>query len=247
MTEYFREPNNIIKAGFALNAGKLLIQYRSLAAGMPEDKRYDVTLLISVTHAILATCDELIKSSSKAVRNVWGAEVYDVPRLFGLGLSFVKLNTIPGPLTYEGFVSHLRNALSHPSPDERHPNLPSTGYTTIKEEGTAIIRRVRFTDSPWVRLGKHKADIPAKQLEAMEGRLIRFGGGSIVARREVANGKQWRPFVDGERFLPVFVAEFSIDDLYAMTLSLANYLAQPTRLDWDGHDEIELIGRSATR
>src|SRR5437762_3545132 len=77
--------------------------------------------------------------------------VRDIPTSFGINLSCVKRNTFSDPpeLTSSVFIEHIRNALSHPTYPEKSPRHPSTGYTTMPD-GSGIISRLCFIDSPWV-------------------------------------------------------------------------------------------------
>ena len=60
--EYFKQPGNIIQAGFALRAGKLLAQYSSLTLTLPAHERYDATLAVCVLQSLLTNCTELLKA-----------------------------------------------------------------------------------------------------------------------------------------------------------------------------------------
>jgi hypothetical protein len=129
--EYFREPHNKIQAGFALHAGKLLAQYGSLARHQHEN--YEATLLICTLQSLLTICKELIDATKRHRKELWSALVYDVPGWLGMSRRSIRKYTFPCELTYERFVEHMRNAVSHPTSADKTPFHPSTGYTTIPD------------------------------------------------------------------------------------------------------------------
>ena len=152
MAEYFRQPRNRIQAGFAFHAGKLLVQYRNLTANLAPTDKFEATLAVCALQAILANCTELMSEMKRDQRGFWDDPINDIPGHWGIRRSFVTKNNFPGELTYADFVTHLRNALCHPSSADKEPWLPATGYTTIADE-SGVIARFCFTDSPWVVRG----------------------------------------------------------------------------------------------
>ena len=62
LMEYSRDEKNRIRAGFALNAGRLLEQYSRLSAGVRASERYDATLTICILQSLLTNCWELLKA-----------------------------------------------------------------------------------------------------------------------------------------------------------------------------------------
>jgi hypothetical protein len=156
LMEYFRDETNGIRAGFALHAGKLLEQYTRLSEDVPASERYDATLAICILQSLLTNCSELIDAMRKHQKGIWSERVPDIPSSFGISLSCVRRDTFlsdPVELTYGRFIEHLRNALSHPTYPEKPPHESSTGYTTIPD-GSRLVSRFRFIDSPWVQRGK---------------------------------------------------------------------------------------------
>ncbi|OAN48321.1 hypothetical protein A6A05_15360 [Magnetospirillum moscoviense] len=167
---------------------------------------------------------------SNRERREWDAEVYDVPKWKGLTTGFVKENSFPGRLTYEAFITHLRNAMSHPTPKLREPLLPSTGYTTVRD-GSGIITRLRFTDSPWVRRGQYKEKITTNEVEKMANALTgRHPDATISVCYMKTEGHSGPAiYIDEERWIPVFTAEMDADSLYLVAEQLAESLAAPLR------------------
>jgi hypothetical protein len=166
--EYFREPHNKIQAGFALHAGKLLAQYDSLTRRQYEN--YEATLLVCALQSLLTICKELIAATKKHRRELWSAAVYDVPGWLGISRRFIRKDTFhPHELTYDRFIEHLRNAVSHPTVPEKRPFHPSTGYTTLLDH-SGTISRFLFVDSPWV----HRGEVDSRACSSDKERVTDF-------------------------------------------------------------------------
>jgi hypothetical protein len=116
----------------------------------------------------------------------------------------------PPELTNSVFIEHLRNALSQPTCPEKSSRYPSTGYTTMPD-GTGIISRLCFIDSPWVQRG----EILSNYCGNSEEKVRRTAGdfrepryGKLEARQ---NSKgEYQIFREDEPYLPIFEAELSI-------------------------------------
>ena len=239
--EYFRQPNNKIQAGFALNAGNLLMQYRKMAKSLPEDSRYEATLAICVYQSLLTHCSELLASMSKHSKNVWSMPLPDNSERWGIKREFVKSNTFPGPLTYERFINHVRNALSHPTMPDKDPKLPCTGYTTIP--GTSgTVEAFQFIDSPWVVRGsdhsQYKSKNPAKVVAAINKFNKKYECHLEVTPNAMGD---YQAFKDGQPYRPVFITEIPLNSLTQIALELSNMLAQPAQENWDGETLHQLV------
>lgn len=239
--EYFREPNNTIQAGFALNAGKLLIQYQKIADSLPLESRYDATLIVCVLQSLLTNCSELIDSMKRHLRQVWMEPLPDIPYQWGLRRGFVKKDTFPPPLTYERFIKHLRNSLSHPTIPEKEQILPSTGYTTIPGS-SGIIEAFQFTDSPWVDRGKDFSRYVSSDLHKVKESLRRFKRSDDFHLDITCNdNKNYYITYNNAHYRPIFIAEIPLDALFRISLELSNYLAQPTQKHWNGKSVHQLV------
>ena len=238
--EYFRVPHNKIQAGFALHAGKLLMQYQGLPRQNHEN--YEATLLICVLHSLLSSCAELVAATRMHHRTLLAAPVYDIPRLWGISRQFVTKYTFPGELSYERFIGHMRNAVSHPTSADKEPFHPSTGYTTIPN-GSGIISSFLFIDSPWVDRGRIHSRYCSTSQERITEEAKRFelkyGNAGLLIRRK-ANGC-YEIIRDDETYLPIFQAELTIQSLELLAIELSNLLALPTKEDWDGKTVHRLV------
>jgi len=235
VTEYYREPNNRIQAGFALHIGKLLAQYSSLTANLQYTQKYEATLAICALQALLTNCTELIKAMKLHDREFWSNPITDIPGHWGIRPSFIVENNFPESLTYEKFIEHLRNALSHPTSSDKSPYHPATGYTTISDESGVIVK-FRFTDSPWVERGKINSfqsdeDKVSKMIKRLQKNSQLYENIRII---EVNNKSQIYYKERNLAYLPVFKAELSLSALTQLAITLANYLSQPVDDTWDG-------------
>lgn len=232
--EYFRQPGNKIQAGFALNAGNLLVQYQNMARSIPKDSCYEATLVICVLQSLLTNCSELLASMNRHSKEVWQEPLPDIPSRWGIKRKFVVKNTFPGELTYEGFIKHVRNAISHPTASDKDPKLPSTGYTTIPGS-SGMIETFQFTDSPWVDRGRDHSRYVSSDRAKVTRELNQFNKKYDWHLEASLNTKGlYQAIHDSQPYRPLFVAEISLDGLISIARELANFLSQPIQEDWDG-------------
>lgn len=178
-------------------------------------------------------------------KGIWQEPVRHIPSSIGVSLSWVKRNTFPLDgieLTHSKFIEHLRDALSHPTFPEKRPLHPSTGYTTVPDK-TGTISRFRFINSPWVDRGEIKSHYCGNNEELLRQEADRFCSKHQCGELEVRQNSKgkYQIFLGDKPYLPVFEAELSIEDLKSFAAELANYLAQPTREDWDGRSVVHLV------
>jgi hypothetical protein len=193
-----------------------LNQYELLTTRL-NDQNYEATLLICVLHSLLTICSELVKATRKHHKKLLSAPVYDVPQLFGVSLRFVRKYTFPCELTYERFIDHMRNAVSHPSFSDKEPFYPSTGYTTIPD-GSGIISRFLFVDSPWVRRGEIHHQACSTKREKVREELKRFEqkyGEIGLTATQNAKGR-YSILKDDNIYIPTFEVELTIQSLRSL-------------------------------
>jgi hypothetical protein len=253
MSEYSR-PNDKIQAGFALHVVKLLTQYRKMTSNLLPTEKYDATLTVCALQALLTNCTELMESMKISTRLFWHEPITDIPRHWGIRTSFVVEDTcLDEQFTYDKFITHLRNALSHPTTADKPPHYPSTGYTTLPD-GTGVITRFRFIDSPWVSRGKlyyprvtplKKEDVNNEKVK--EKRIVSFLESfqekhPRVHDLEVRKDANKYTIYQGDQiYIPVFIAELPLAALTDMAIELANHIAQPVQADWDGKTIRQLV------
>lgn len=243
MGEYFREPNNRIQAGFALHTGNLLAQYRNLTAELLPNQKYEATLAVCALQALLTNCTELMSSMRRHQRGFWSDPIPDIGQgHWGISRTFVATNTFPDELTYDKFITHLRNALSHPTSPDRAPQHPTTGYTTLPD-GSDVISQFRFIDSPWVDRGCIHSKASSSDAEKVKKTLEQFQRSSQGAKAlevKTLQGK-YQIYQGSQIYLPVFVAELPLSALTDLAIELANHLSQPVVESWDGRTIQRLV------
>lgn len=141
----YRRQENVIRAGFALHAWRLLKHYEQLTEELSPAGRYEATLTLCVLQSLLTNCWELWKylNDKKASRVLETLHRYTLSMLADPEVEVT--NSFSGQPDAKAVVVHIRNALSHPRMRETDP--PTTGYTTV-EDSTGYLSRLRFTDSP---------------------------------------------------------------------------------------------------
>lgn len=240
--EYFRESGNRIQAGFALNAGMLLAQYCSLTAKLPSQEKYEATLAVCVLQSLLTNCTELLLAMRNNQKQFFNEVIPDVRPRWGLTSSFITQNSFPVDVTLERVLTHMRNALSHPTVSEV-TQLPSTGYTT-SDDASELVSAFRFTDSPWVKKGaiywgalSDTEEKVRKTIDAFEKDYKVPGYLEVLPRPDGNFGIAH----DGKQFLPVFGLELPLGAVIDLAKHLANHLAQPTNEQWNGRSIQQLV------
>lgn len=247
MTEYYRDPENRIRADFALRAGRLLSQYLSVSGSFAPSQRYEATLTICVLQALLTQCTELIKEMSAEDRSEWRQTVTDVPTRWGLRRGFVKEDTWPEPLTYERFLTSLRNACSHPTGASQTSFPASTGYTTIPGP-TGKVEAFEFVDSPSVQKGtiqrpfisKNKEDVEI-QCQKSTADWNKHNPHSEAFFEVVRVRDRYQLFKEGQPYIRLLRVKIGLTELTGIVSFVANYLAQPTQEFWDGKTVSPLV------
>ncbi len=243
MTEYVRSNEGKIQADLALRVGRLLRQYGDLTRDLREEKKYDTTLLICALQTLLANCSELLKAMKDRDRVMWRTEINNGIDALGINRNFDIQCNFPGVLTRERFVNHLRNAVSHPTYPDHTPHHQSTGYTTMPDD-TGIISKIVFVDSPWIDRGRFHSLATSKRQETVEkckNKLITDYGNDIELNVVQNLRGKYEVRTGDVPYYPTFKAVGSVSQLKMFAIELANYIAQPTREDWDGKTIHSLI------
>lgn len=251
--EYQRQFDEI-QAGFALNTAKLLWQYETITKRVgpgptsDNEPRYDGTLAVCILQALLTQCKELLDfmEDQALTREFFAHDLETEPHPWGLSQGLVIADTLPGPLTLSRVLTHMRNAVSHPS--FRSPNsvFTPTGFTTTgAAPGTPIVA-YRFTDSYWVKDGKryYKGGLPGVKENEVRGQARQFdrewGVDGYLTVLRTPDGK-FDLERDGDLYWPIFQIELPLLRLRQLTIELANYLAHKTLRDWDGRTILRFV------
>jgi hypothetical protein len=203
-----RDDENQIRAGFALNAWQLLKHYEELTRDEKSEQRYEATLTVSVLQSLLTNCWELYKYLGKRGPQMVGKLDGFVESLLADPEVTVVTKFPAEKLDAKCLVVHLRNALSHPRMKDTDP--PTTGYTTVKD-GSGLISRLRFVDSPEVN------NRGTMRAEARE----RIGSEDLSQ-------------------VYLFEIELPLTRLAGLAEEVAMVLAQPVMNNWDSADLVPL-------
>ena len=244
MTEYDRSDTGKIQANLALRVGKLLGQYAGITRHLGEEEKYDATLLICALQTLLTNCYELLEAMKESDKVMWAAAIDNDNGGLGIADRLVRNNTFPGVLTRGRFVEHLRNAVCHPTYSDHRPCLPSTGYSTVPDT-TGIISTFVFIDSPWIDRGKFRSSAFSNRKDAVENLnarlIINYGSNIELSIVQNVVGGKYEVRHNDVVYYPVFEAAITVGELRVLAIELANYIAQPTREDWDGRNILRLI------
>lgn len=133
MGYYITKEDGLIQASLAHRIGQLLNQYD---AAKPEgsSERYDATLALVLSQALLTSCYEsLMRDDLPQLSEVKGKKLTDVPSLFGLKWGMVS-SFYPGEEspTFFDVIKHLRTAVSHPLFPKDESSVKETGFMAVK-------------------------------------------------------------------------------------------------------------------
>ena len=234
--EYVETPDGQIQADFARRVGQVLLRYEAgISQARPQDS-YEATLTICLLQTLLTNCVELVKSKNKKDRTgltaLAGKSIASDPGLLGLSPTCIT-QQLPSDwsLTYREVLQCLRNALSHPLP-QQNGIYKTTGYTTWKSP-SGEIEGFTFVQSPWVnskgtdvlpRFKVGDADLPKLTNELKYWSSDHQTSGLAVVP---ITGRQHQIFRGAEPFVPVLKIDVSTTQLRTLTLTLSEYMAEP--------------------
>ncbi|MFZ9938007.1 MAG: hypothetical protein ACO3JG_13270 [Luteolibacter sp.] len=227
----------------ALRIGRIAMQYSKL--DLPPKQNYRDTLNLCLLQNLLTHCKELTDEMARENGEELGLKV-PLSEMTEWGLDEVEIreNAFEGNLTVEVLLTHLRNAVSHPTGTNLEAEFPSTGYNSISDL-SGMIARIGFCNSPDTKYNRPKSwrtrDLAEKQL----ANLQRSGNPWNYVPHDVSIGSSIRYGIcmhrEGYPYARIFVAVFTIGQLNRLLLGLANLLAQPARDHWDGRSTADVI------
>ena len=242
--EYERTDDAQIQADFAGRAGQILVQYETFKPQVPQDQQFEATLSIALLQTMLTQCQELLKNHRSPKNAPQGLEALvtmanrgfdESPPLLGLTQACI-LDRWPSviPVKYRDLIECIRNALSHPLPQNKE-RLPRTGYTT-QRGSSGLIEAFVFTQSPWV--GPSGALLP--HYRPRQGNRNKFDEAALkitnwarnfgvenVVLTETQDG--YLPMRNGMPFVPVMRVRLEASQLRLLVLALSDYLSEPLR------------------
>jgi hypothetical protein len=242
--EYERTEDGQIQADFALRAGQLLVQYDHLRRQLPSEQHFEATLAIALLQSMLTMCHELLRNRhprnpSKSLEELLSMAKRTLnaePTLLGLTKECV-LERWPSErgITYRDVVECIRNALSHPLP-QQPGSLPRTGFTT-ELSGSGQVTAYVFTQSEWVessgsRLKSVYAPKAGKDggLEAMKNKVESWASNNrVIGVDYVLENGFWKVVLNGAQFIPVFRIRLNVAQIRTFTAGISDYLSEPVR------------------
>lgn len=242
--EYERTEDGQIQAAFAQRAGQLLVQYDHLRKQLPPDQQFEATLSISLLQSMLTMCHELLKNrhprnpsnSLEDLLSMAKRTLDAEPTLLGLTKECVveRWPSAKG-VTYRDVVECIRNALSHPLP-QQPGSLPRTGFTTELSSSGQVTAYV-FTQSEWVESSGSRLKsvyIPKAGkdvgLEAMKKKVELWASNNRVDGIDyVLENGFWKVVLNGAQFIPVCRIRLGVAQLRVFTADLSDYLSEPVR------------------
>lgn len=238
MTEYLRDDENQIQADLAQRIGQIAAQYSECIKATPEvfpkEKRYDITLNICLLQTLLTSCSELVKAmkGNEKKKSFFAEEFTSVSAFWGLTPEMIMKDTfVREKVVHFDVVTHLRDALSHPTIINLENDYLSTGYTTI-EPINREIAKFSFISSPDVRKGHPKNF--GTELEA-QLQLRQPGYPPAAYVKSIDNEhRKYQIWSENAAYIRIFQINISPDGLRTLLMGLSNHLSLPIMKTWDG-------------
>jgi hypothetical protein len=233
MSEYYRTEKEQIYADFAYRQGRIITQYEKMSI---DEEKFEATLYVTVLQSLLTNCKEYVTNMmslmtrSEKYKSDFKKDIESVG--WGLKNNCWIENTYCNngqkeKLNLENFITRIRNSVSHPTEINIESDFISTGFTTIKD-GSGIIKKFRFVDSPDI--------VRSKQKGYNEYQVAKFREDGKFPN-EVKFMKNDRgmyfPSINSKPFVRASIIDLTVEELALFVKNLANYLAQPIRKNWD--------------
>jgi len=235
--DYVRTEDARIQADFAQRIGSIMLQYHSVDF----KPGYEATLSLCLLQSLLTNCQEHIRSMARGERkrSFFNSPVSESTPMWGLTGNRIETNTFFETLSYEKYLTHLRDALSHPQGYDLQGELPTTGYTSLTSPDGQVSGYL-IVSSPDVRRnrsGNHPRNHETREI------AIRYSNIENMPK-DLDREKSERGFIlvrNGTPFVRVFRAVLSIDCITRLVIELSNHLAQPLMETWDKERIEELV------
>jgi hypothetical protein len=228
--EYFRDPKNQIYADLAYRLGRIVVQYEQLQT---KEEKFEASLYLAILQNLMTNCNEYVRQMTRSSRrnSIFKKELADSD--WGVNKSCWLKNTFNENPTLENFIARIRNSVSHPTNTDIESNYPSTGFSTIKDNGSRIIQKYRFINSPDVRDNRLKEYTYEQIINILERYKSEFPT-DVIYESMPGQPEKYRFTYRGDVFMRISIIDLSVKQLGSFVKKLANYLAQPIEKDWDG-------------
>jgi hypothetical protein len=230
MAEYYLDHQGQIYADVAYRLGVIVKQYDERVS-KEDRKNFDSTLCITFLQSLLTIYQELFRNGNgypisrkeKFYSNktsIFDDNCLDIKAEWVLRNSFIGKSD-----SVENLVTHLRNALSHPTAVNVNSNIIATGYFADSYQDEKITGYV-FVDSPDVnKFNEVKSFDNLSQFE-----IYFKKNGKYPFEFEIVNG---RYFILNPR---ICVVRLSVLEIKNLVLKLSAFLAQPIQKYWNGEN-----------
>lgn len=241
--KYFEDNKHRIQADMAYRIGMISLQYEKLS--LAEDKQFPDTLNLCLLQNLLTGCRELIAAMTQENGEELGLKI-PLSEMSEWGLDAVEIHndSFEGNLLVEILISHLRNAMSHPTGTDIYAQFPSTGYNSIADAKDRI-KAIAFCDSPDTKFNTPKTW--NNQSAAQE--YLKNSQRAVEAWKKIPRDvsiaqvgySKFGMFRFGYQYARIFMASFTTQQLQKFVLGLSNLLAQPVTDSWDGRSVIKVV------
>ena len=237
MAAYYEDHQGQIYADMAHRLGVIVKQY-DYYIDEDDDMNFDSTMCVTFLQNLLTIYCEYWKNEKFGLPAIWREPLYYRDTLissknyFGIEPSMViENNIVKEVVSTFNFLTHLRNALSHPTAINAYSQTQSTGYYSIADSSGRISEYV-FIDSQDVKVDRHGRNRPKQfsNIEKFEGFL----------NGDMANG---HPFTFEEvngmlelRNHRVYKICLTSRQLKNLVVKLSSLLAQPVQKNWNGKE-----------
>jgi hypothetical protein len=235
MGAYYLDEKGQIYADVAYRLGVIVKQYDSLIEN-DDEMNFDSTMCVSFLQNLLTIYCEYWKNERYGLPPFWRDPLYNKDTLisasnyFGIEPSMViENNIIKEKESTFNFLTHLRNALSHPTTITEVTETQSTGYYS-KSNSLGRISEYIFIDSPDVKVDNNGRNRPKQflSLKEFETFLNNQNAKGHPFNYEEVNGKFE---LRNHRFYKV---RLTSSQLKLLVVNLSSLLAQPVQKNWDG-------------
>lgn len=235
MAAYYEDHQGRIYADIAYRLGVIVKQY-DYYIDSDNDRNYDSTMCVSFLQNLLTIYCEYWNNEKFGLPSFWRDPLYHKDTLisesnyFGIKPSMVlENNIIMEKQTILSFLTHIRNAVSHPTAIAANSKTQSTGYYSMSDNLGRISKYV-FIDSPDVkvdRFGKNRTKI----FDDLEKFFAH------TKNSKLKDHPYYYQKVNGKIELlnhRIFKVSLTSRELKNLVVNLSSLLAQPIQSNWDG-------------
>lgn len=237
MGAYYLDNQGQIYADVAYRLGVIVKQYDSIIAKNHE-QNFDSTMSISFLQNLLTIYSEFWKNESYGIPPFWLDPFYHCKtsisenNYFGIEPTMLlENNFVRENQTISTFLTHIRNALSHPTSVATDGGIQSTGYYSLFDQFGRISNYV-FIDSPDVKVNNNGTNRPKS-----------FNSLALFNNYKENHQMRKHPFkyeeVNGKielRNHRIYKVCLSVDQLKKLVIDLSKLIAQPIQKNWNGND-----------